>query len=241
MSVKTYDNVAYNSADYPSLKHFWRCTERTGATVMADDAGAANIPNAVTSNGAYALDPASGLNTATAALPAYTGEDWLFIISCKIGIGTGLALVGAAHYLRLDDGTAAGTGFQIVGAGGTATTLGAASDNALHSFALAFDASANITPYEDGTAGTTQAASAAGNADLSAGKIALSGCTEMYGMALFTFTAGNLPPTGVISAGVQWMHTKWQEGNKGIYPGFAGMLIRNFSNNPALFAKWITF
>lgn len=235
-NIKPYSSPsipAATAANFPALKHFFKCDEAAGATSMTDSIGGVVAPTSVIAKpDAYSISPVTpGQNLASAA--TLTAGRWvspgskpvLMFAVGQFGAASQLAMgnVSQNNHLYL---TGSIVGGQVQDNAGLSITATALTGGAVYGIGMYYDGT-NLTSFEckaDGTTAYSAKTPVAMTGWTSVGTISSlfsnTSVTSHYGFAVFHFTTA-LP--GDIRSAVTWMTAQWKAGNKAIYPGWAGL------------------
>lgn len=218
---------APTAANYPAVKHFFKCDEAAGQTTLVDViTGGGLTCSAVVKNNAYSVDPGIVVNGAfsgTIAPMAAVNSGALFVVAdyraaAVISLGNSAGArysAGSSSSNLVSDGTNQAAGGAQTG-GYTTGVIG---------FAVVKDKTGTIGTADyvhsiatDGTTTSTTAGatSAAVGAITPANVAGIAGAfTTVYGI-LQMVNATTLPAN--IDAYMLWMHNQWVLGNKVIHP-----------------------
>lgn len=246
MNIRPYSESAFYSAggkyepiaaNFPALKHFFKCEEATAATTLTDSIEGVTIPVAggVTQKVAGAsIIMANLINveiTGTWATLSGTGV----LVAVFDADVTGATLVevnvggnpGANNYFGI---TGAGGGVSGFGEGATVelTTTQAQVTEGVVALRATPGTGCDIwngstTATTKGTGGSTGTPAAWPTLTNEFKLTSLEGTgggNGLYGFALFDFTTA--PSDADIANAISWMNAQWLQGNKWIYPGWAG-------------------
>lgn len=235
-ALDTSADLAPTQANFPCLKHFWKCDEAAGSNPLVDAIAGSNFPAVtLTKPDAYSVDGTylgSALSAESALFTNIGTTPFIFLAVGKF----------AAATVNIQDQTTGAiveisqAGAKIAADGVTfrpaiLTTFTNNSDTRGRAIVVtAFGSATGMQQVEcdvDGTTTNTQkdiSGSAAslpftGTAGNQAALTIGSTSTALYGMALFTFTA--IPAN--YAAALSWMSYQWSVGNKVIYPGWKGI------------------
>lgn len=211
---------------YPSsLKHFWKCTEASGAKTLVDAIGGANItwtgaPTSTMASGQVTLSGTLSGQALAANMTAIGTSDFLLVIGGNDSSAFSNMKIGNAGATEYVDMINTGGNSTVVGGSGTTTITSAgftASGNGSHS--LARSSSPDETGiYINGVVDAAAVADAAGSIAAFTQIVAWHQALKLSGMALFIFDDG-LPAD--FKQAASWMGNQWVANNKLVWPKWA--------------------
>lgn len=235
-TIITLDNLnepselAPTAANFPALKHLFPCDEAVGETTLTDSVGGVVL----TPDSIGAFDGTKLASMTAAVDTALTSGSW--------------ATIGSKNMLLMIMGTYdSGTTWELsIGKNGASVTRFRMRDNVTNIANATLSVSDSTNFIADGTdaiaflyskvhasqginkgvaaaAGVTTATVAGNLAGFTSyaafsGEWQVDGFTNIYGIAIFHFTAIPLD----INNALLWMRNEWAAGNKTIYPGWKG-------------------
>lgn len=223
---------APTAANFPALKHFFPCNETAGSTTLTDSVGGVVATvTGLTNPATGAIGGGTISNNVALASGSWTAPGTkptiLFAVG-QFGVGSKVMWMGdqaTGPYFGLS-----GQVTSCTAADGSAHTIAgtALTGGAVYGIGMYMDWT-NLTTFEaiaDGSAAYSAKAPVAmtGWVSVSSGiasKMNMVSFTSCYGMAVFEFATA-LP--GDIRSAITWMTYQWKNGNKAIYPGWAGLL-----------------
>lgn len=228
-ALDTADQLAPTQANFPCLKHFWKCDEAAGTAPVVDSILGCNFPSvAITKPDAYSVDFTNLAGTSPVSLYNINTTPFILLAVGKFGAagptiqdqttGAAIQLSAAGATISADGGTFRPT---------VLTAFTSNSDARGRAIVVtAFGSATGMQQLEcdvDGTTTNTQKDISGAAANLVMSGVPILGIgaasTAFYGMALFTFTA--IPAN--YAAALSWMSYQWSIGNKVIYPGWKGI------------------
>lgn len=247
--IKPYSTLSTETqslSDYPAVLHFFKCDEESGKVLTCAKTGITYTITALADGefgvASHALRMyAGGGNTANSTSSNLTGPTknnvMLMAVTGGLTAGDGFLLsvgnIGAAiHKVTISDLTTASS--AVVGNTASATsvnaTRGANVTAAAQAVSTWFDGANTMDArvFLDGNTPIECTADAVGATAITSfsNKMTVgNGATanvDIYGIMVLQFTT--LPSDAFLSAMVNWHRTKWQAGEKSVYPGLKGLV-----------------